>query len=73
MSDGLSPDLRERWGFVVAFQRTKPETGGIKAAFPGFTEPCQPSKVAAATVWPAVGLRAERRLSLAALHGFKRL
>ena len=32
-------------GFVVAFQRTKPATGGIKAAFPGFIKPCLPSKV----------------------------
>ena len=30
----------------MALQRLKPATVGIKAAFPGFIEPCQPSKVA---------------------------
>ena len=30
----------------MAFQRSKPATVGVKAAFPGFIEPCQPSKVA---------------------------
>jgi len=30
----------------VAFQRKKPAAIGIKANFPGFIEPCQPSRVA---------------------------